>query len=115
MAREEADMARTDADVANLQLDAMRVRLAELEAKQTERGLILWPATRLLVAGCRPVSQPDFLGRAFVVEVGLAGVVRAAGFFLLVAGVSLATVAFACAGPADSTAPPSSCVACGEW
>lgn len=41
LAREDAAMARTDADVANLQLDAMRMRLAELEAKQTERGLVV--------------------------------------------------------------------------
>lgn len=41
MARTDADMARIDADVANLQLDAMRMRLADLEAKQTERGLVV--------------------------------------------------------------------------
>lgn len=41
MARSDAEMARTDADVANLQLDAMRMRLADLEAKQTERGLVV--------------------------------------------------------------------------
>lgn len=41
MARSDAEMARTDADIANLQLDAMRMRLADLEAKQTERGLVV--------------------------------------------------------------------------
>lgn len=41
LAREDATMARTDADIARLQLDAMRMRLAELEAKQTERGLVV--------------------------------------------------------------------------
>jgi len=41
MARTDAEMARTDADVANLQLEEMRMRLADLEAKQTERGLVV--------------------------------------------------------------------------
>lgn len=41
MARDDAYMARTEAERATLALDAMRARLAELEAKQTERGLVV--------------------------------------------------------------------------
>lgn len=41
MARDDAMMARTDAERAMLELEATRARLAELEARQTERGLVV--------------------------------------------------------------------------
>ncbi|MGQ0800663.1 MAG: OmpA family protein [Pseudomarimonas sp.] len=41
MARDEASMARDDADIARAQLEAMSLMLSELEAKQTERGLVV--------------------------------------------------------------------------
>lgn len=41
IARTEAQIARADADVARLELDEMRMRLLELEAVQTERGLVV--------------------------------------------------------------------------
>lgn len=41
LARDDAMMARTDAERALLALDATRARLAELEARQTERGLVV--------------------------------------------------------------------------
>lgn len=41
MARDDASMARDDADMARAELDAMSVMLRELEAKQTERGLVV--------------------------------------------------------------------------
>ena len=41
LARDDAYMARTDAERAMLELESTRARLAELEAKQTERGLVV--------------------------------------------------------------------------
>ena len=41
MARDDATMARSEAERATLALEATRARLAELEAKQTERGLVV--------------------------------------------------------------------------
>lgn len=41
MARDDATMARIDAERAALELETTRTRLAELEAKQTERGLVV--------------------------------------------------------------------------
>jgi outer membrane protein OmpA-like peptidoglycan-associated protein len=41
IARSEAEIARADADVALMQMDAMRARLAELETRETERGLVV--------------------------------------------------------------------------
>ena len=41
MARDDAYMARSEAERATLELEATRARLAELEAKQTERGLVV--------------------------------------------------------------------------
>jgi outer membrane protein OmpA-like peptidoglycan-associated protein len=41
MARTDAEIARADADVARLQMESLRLQLAELEARQTERGLVV--------------------------------------------------------------------------
>jgi len=41
LARDDAAMARDDADIARAQLDAMSKMLSDLEAKQTERGLVV--------------------------------------------------------------------------
>lgn len=41
LARSDAEIARADADAARLQIDALVVQLSELEAKQTERGLVV--------------------------------------------------------------------------
>ncbi|MGA9575634.1 MAG: OmpA family protein [Lysobacterales bacterium] len=38
---EKAEMARAEADAARAEMDSMRNRLSELEAKQTERGLLI--------------------------------------------------------------------------
>ena len=41
IARSDAEIARANADAAYQQLESMRLQLAELEAKQTERGLVV--------------------------------------------------------------------------
>jgi outer membrane protein OmpA-like peptidoglycan-associated protein len=41
LSRADAAYSRADADAARMELDATRARLAELEAKQTERGLVV--------------------------------------------------------------------------
>lgn len=41
LARTDAEIARADADAARLQMQALVVQLAELEARQTERGLVV--------------------------------------------------------------------------
>lgn len=41
LARTDAEIARADADAAKLQIQALVIQLSELEAKQTERGLVV--------------------------------------------------------------------------
>ena len=41
LARSDAEIARADADAAKLQIQALVIQLSELEAKQTERGLVV--------------------------------------------------------------------------
>jgi outer membrane protein OmpA-like peptidoglycan-associated protein len=41
IARSDAELARTDAQIAQLELETLRTRLTELEAVQTERGLVV--------------------------------------------------------------------------